>query len=134
VPRCLTIVESAYGLSTNTADASEGGNSVLDFLRSHDRARPGPEETFQFVPADVPPCPVWSATSGNDSNGGGTSERPYLDGTHLLYPDRNALSRETVERLFHGEDSGQLEKKTYAGRSSRRRRRQPYVADLAVDP
>jgi gamma-tubulin complex component 2 len=56
--------------------------SLLGRLQQHNRMMPTPEDTFQMILTQTPPCPPWIAQ-------GGSEERIFLTGSYFLQEGRN---------------------------------------------
>jgi len=86
----LTLVTDSYD-SDAIRTGSSSDKDPLSKIQHHDRILPTDRETFQFVNAEVPPCPQWL------DNG---SRRMYEDGSYLLHPGRNTRDEDTKLKLY----------------------------------
>ena len=88
----LNILTSTYQMNLDGAASTHDDEPLIEFLHRHNQCRPRKTETFQIFLADAPYCPSWVCTTGEEG-----SDRVYLNGTHLNFPNRHERLDEEVE-------------------------------------
>jgi gamma-tubulin complex component 2 len=93
----LNLITSSYEMHDGVA-STEDDVELIEFLHRHNQCKPGKNETFQIVTADVPSCPDWVYPIDE------RSDRCFLDGSYLSNPNRHDLSLELQGEMWGDAD------------------------------
>lgn len=89
----LNHITSSYEMHDGVA-STEDDIELIEFLHKHNQCKPGKNETFQILTADVPTCPEWVYPVDE------RADRCFLDGSYLTNPNRHDVSPELEDEIW----------------------------------